>query len=67
MRHYYQQSVFTHVASIYVKFIETKESVSVRRELNSHKNCLELNMAAVSLFRNTNMASVTLFSPAKNV
>ena len=41
MRYYYQQNVFTHVASIYGKFIGTKESVYIRKELNSHKNCSE--------------------------
>ena len=35
------------------KFIETKESVCLRKEFNSH------NMAAVSLFWDTNMAPVT--------
>ena len=32
MRHYYQNSVFTHVASIYEKLIGTKESVYIRKE-----------------------------------
>ena len=32
MRHYYQYNVFTHVASIYGKFIGTKESVYMRKE-----------------------------------
>ena len=32
MRYYYQQNVFTHVASIYGKFIGTKESVYIRKD-----------------------------------
>ena len=61
MRHYYQWSVLAHVASIYVNSLEQKKVLSLRKELNSHKNCLELNMAASLLFRNTNMASVISF------
>ena len=41
------------------KFIGTKESVYIRKELNSDRIGLVANMAAVSLFWNTNMAAVT--------
>jgi len=43
------------------KFTGTKESVYIRKEFNSHRIGLVLytNMAAVSLFWNTNMAAVT--------
>ena len=37
------------------KFIGTKESICIREEFNSHK----IGMAAVSLFWDTNMATVT--------
>ena len=41
------------------KFIGTKESVCIRKEFNSHRIVLVHNMAAVSLFWNTNIAAVT--------
>ena len=60
---FHLQSVFTHVASIYAKFIVTKESVCIRKELNSHINSTGLvwdtNMALVSLFWDTDMAALT--------
>ena len=48
------QSVFSHVASNHVKFFGTKESVYIRKELNSnsigllHKHGHGFNMAAVT-------------------
>ena len=41
------------------KFIGTKESVCIRKEFNFHRIGLGHNMAAVSLFWDTNMATVT--------
>ena len=41
------------------KFIGTKESVCIRKEFNSHRTCLGLQLVAVSLFWDTNMAAVT--------
>ena len=42
------------------KFVETKESVYIRKEFNFHRIGLgHTNMAAFSLFWNTNMAAVT--------
>ena len=43
------------------KFIGTKESVYIRKEFNSHRTKFwdTINMAAVSLFWDTNMAAVT--------
>ena len=41
------------------KFIGTKGVVYIRRKFDSHRTGLDTNMAAVSLFWNTNMAAVT--------
>ena len=41
-----------------VQIYENKRNCYIRKEFNSHRICLETNMAAVSLFWNTNMAAV---------
>ena len=41
------------------KSIGTKESIYIRKEFNSHRIGFDTMMPAVSLFWNTNIASVT--------
>ena len=43
----------------YAKFIETKESVYIRKEFNSPRIGLEHDMAAVLSFQDTNITAVT--------
>ena len=51
----------THVVSSYANLLQKRESLYIRKKLNSHPTGLvcNTNMAAVSLFWDTDMADLT--------
>lgn len=55
-----QSRVFNNVASIYARFIGTKEITYLRKEFSTSKGLVwYTNMAAISLFLNNNIAAET--------